>query len=366
MKIAFLGDIALFGCFNLNQNNKLKQNLREISKYLSGFDLVVGNLESPFSIKKKTCGAKSAYLCSDIENAEILKWLHIDVVTLANNHTFDYGEEGYKTTIAKLDEMGIGHFGTEGQSWQYEKDGNRLLFTGYCCYSTNPLRLSENQGGYGINKYNVADIKASMKRACDKGYLNIVAAHVGLEHVNYPSLDHVRAARQLAEVCPFFYYGHHPHVIQGVEEYKGSIIAHSLGNFCFDDTYTDTSGDKPLIELTDQNRTGLIIELTVDGNKIVEWKEQMIHIERDGRIRLIEDDGRLAEYNDGLVRCEENAVEYSLSRKAVLDARVTERKAMRNITWFIKRLRPRYVRLILDMRRNSKLYNLNVKKYVSL
>ena len=94
MKIALLGDIALFGCFSVNENKNLKQHLKEISDYLAGFDLVIGNYETPFSVKQKKSGAKSAYICSDVENVEVLKWLHINAVNLANNHVFDCGDEG--------------------------------------------------------------------------------------------------------------------------------------------------------------------------------------------------------------------------------------------------------------------------------
>lgn len=364
MRIAFLGDMALFGCFNVNKNANVKENLQNIITYLKRFDLVIGNLESPFSVNKKTWGAKSAYLCSDIENIEILKWLHVDAVNLANNHMFDYGNEGYKTTISMLSENGIGYFGTDGKTWKYEKDNCKILFSGYCCYSTNPLKLSNIQGGYGVNKFNVKDIITSIKNAHESGFFNVVAAHVGLEHVNYPSIDHVRASRKFAQVCPYFYYGHHPHVIQGVEEYNGSLIAHSLGNFCFDDTYTDTSGDKPLVELTEQNRTGIVMEIEIVDNKITSWKEQMIYIEKSGKIVIKEDDGRLRSYNNGLIHCEENIEQYSRNRKVVLDARIAERKAMRNFTWVIKRLKPRFFRLIFDMKQNAKLYQLNVKKYL--
>ena len=129
MKIALLGDIALFGCFSVNENKNLKQHLKEISDYLAGFDLVIGNYETPFSVKQKKSGAKSAYICSDVENVEVLKWLHINAVNLANNHVFDFGDEGYDTTLSLLDKAGIGHFGTEGQTWAYERDGNKLLFS---------------------------------------------------------------------------------------------------------------------------------------------------------------------------------------------------------------------------------------------
>lgn len=364
MRIALLGDIALFGCFSVNENKKVKQYLQEISDYLTGFDLVIGNFETPFSVKQKKSGAKSAYICSDVENIEILKWLHIDAVNLANNHVFDFGDEGYETTVSLLDKAGIGHFGTEGQTWAYEKEGNKLLFSGFCCYSTNPLRIAAKQGEYGVNKYNIGDVSSLIRTTTEKGYLNIVGVHAGIEHVNYPSLDHVRAARKLSETCSYIYYGHHPHVIQGVEEYNGSLIAHSLGNFSFDDTYTDTSGDKPLVTLTEQNRTGMILELTVEDNKVVGWKEQMIYIGQDGSISLMQDDGRLSKYNNGLVKCEQAPELYTKSRMEVINARIAQRKAMRNTMWILRRLRPRFVRLILDARRNKKLYVENVKSFI--
>ena len=364
MKIALLGDMAFFGVYSVNNNPELRKQLKVITDYLEDFDLVVGNFESPLSKQKKTHGAKSAYLSSDVENVEILKWLHVNAVSLANNHLFDYGHEGYEATVKELNKVGIAHFGTDGEIWQYEKEGNKILFSGYCCYSTNPLRLAKKQGGKGVNKYNVGDVEQMMKKNGDDGYLNIVAVHAGTEHVNYPSLDHVRAARRLAETCPYIYYGHHPHVIQGVEEYKGSLIAHSLGNFCFDDTYTDTSGDKPLVVLTEQNRTGMILELTIEANKIIAWKETPIYIGKDGHISIMKDADFLKAYNDGLVHCEDNPQEYIANRQNVINARIAERKAMRNLSWVLKRLRPRFVRLVFDMKKNTKLYNQNVRKYI--
>lgn len=364
MKVALLGDMAFFGCFNVKNNPNLKINLKEISNYLSTFDLVVGNLETPFSVEKKTFGAKSAYISADIENVEVLKWLHIKVVNLANNHMFDFGKEGYETTKKMLNDAGIDYFGTEGKIVTIEKESNRLMFSGYCCYSTNPLMLADSQGGYGVNKYNLADVQTSIQKSDKDGFLNIVAAHVGLEHVNYPSLDHIRAARQLADSCRYIYYGHHPHVVQGVEEYNGSLIAHSLGNFCFDDVYTSASRTEPLIRLSEQNRTGMILEVTIEQNKVVGWKEQLIHIESDGGIRLIEDkEGVLALYNEALKKCDRTP-DYEAKRRYIINARIKERKAKRDLQWFLKRLRPRYVKLIIDMRMNAKLYNSNIKQYL--
>lgn len=368
MRIALVGDIALLGSYSIINNSKLvgsQSVMGDVRSYLRAFDFVVGNLESPFSIAKKPNGAKSAYLYTDTVNIEILKELNISIVTLANNHIFDYGEEGYETTKKVLVEAGIQFFGSEGKVVECRKDNNKLLFSGYCCYSTNPLKLAEKQGGYGINKYNVQEVKSFMKKADEDGYLNIVAAHVGLEHVNYPSLDHVRAARQLAEVCPYIYYGHHPHVIQGVEEYKGSLIAHSLGNFCFDDIYTDKNQEDPLVKLTEQNRTGIILELTIENNKVMEWKEQLIYIGKDGSINFMSDDNRtLDSYNIAVRNCENNP-NYKTERDKLINDRIKDRKLKRDIKWVLQRLRPRYVRLMIDMNRNAKLYAENVKKHIA-
>ena len=362
MKIALLGDIAFIGNMSLKANTSVVDYFTEVSNYLSSFDYVVANLETPFSELKKTDGAKSAYICSDVENVQILKDLHINAVSLANNHMFDYGIEGYETTKKVLSNYGIEYFGTEGREVLIEKAGNKLAFSGFCCYSSNPLFCVRN-GNYGVNAYNIDDVVNVLKRNDNKGYINIVSVHAGLEHVNYPSLDHVRAARFLAAKYSYVYYGHHPHVIQGVEQYKGSIIAHSLGNFCFDDVYIDNSSI-PLVKLTENNRTGVILELEIQNNKVVAWREQIIYISENGHIKLVDDLLDINEYNKELIKCEENEIEYNERRCRIVTSRMTERKANRNLAWYIKRLRPRYFKILLNAHRNGKEFNNNVLKYI--
>ena len=122
MKIALLGDIALFGRLSYKSSQDIDYYFEEVSSFLETMDYVVGNLETPFSVKKKTSGAKSAYIYSDVENIKILKSLHIKAVSLANNHMFDFGKEGYEVTKRLLNENGIEWFGTEGKEITIEKD----------------------------------------------------------------------------------------------------------------------------------------------------------------------------------------------------------------------------------------------------
>lgn len=365
MRIAFLGDIAFLGAYSSANKVQVKNKLSEIASYLGSFDYVVGNLETPFSEKRKPYGAKSAFICANPDDVNLLNVLHINAVNLANNHMFDYGKEGFELTKKILSETGIEYFGVDGKTYSIEMDGNKLRFMGFCCYSTNPQGLSMKQGGYGVNKYNVSDIHRQILEADHNGFFSIVASHVGLEHVNYPSIEHIRAARSFSDICPYFYYGHHPHVVQGVEEYKGSLIAHSLGNFCFDDIYTSASGKTPLVTLTDQNRTGMILELTIENNKIVSWTPQFIHIGADGNVTLLDSNPKFDEYCNTLITCENNLDAYNSHRKELISMRIACQKSKRNLMWYLKRLKPQYIKLFFDMKMNAKMYKQNVQDLIS-
>lgn len=364
MKLALLGDIALFGAFSKKNNIGINEGLTEISDYLGKFDCVVGNLETPFSVEQKTNGAKSAYICADVQDVELLKKLHVSAVCLANNHMFDYGEEGYTCTLRTLAEAQIGYFGLDGKEYSFCDSNNKLLFSGFCCYSSNPLCVAKKYGNHGVNCFNVEDVDNLIRKKNQEGFLNIVSSHAGMEHVNYPHTDHIQAARQLAKVAPFVYYGHHPHVIQGVEEKDGSLLAYSLGNFCFDDVYTSAS-TKPLVELTENNRTGMILELEVEDNKVVAWNKTIVHIGKDGFISVLPEVPTIMSEYDNALADAVGSDEYTTRRLKIINDRMTDRKNQRTISWYLKRLRPRYLRIILNARKNAKEYNINVKQYLN-
>lgn len=352
MRIALIGDVALFGrCTTPGY-------FQEVADYLSQFDFVVGNLETPFSIKKKTYGAKSAYLCSDVKNVGVLKLLHVKAVTLANNHIFDFGKEGYETTKQVLSENGIEYFGCEGRYFNLDCKDNHLSFEGFCCYSTNPLQAVK-YGAYGVNEYNVSTVDDKLTGHDSEERLTILAVHAGSEHVNYPCLDHVKAARMLAGKHKYVYYGHHPHVVQGIEHVNGSLIAYSLGNFCFDDIWTSASTENPLLELSENNRSSFILEINVMHNEIVSYDVTSIFIGQD-RLRI---DHRITKESlERLMDPVDNmpSDEYVQMRKQVLDARYAERRKARNIKWYLKRLRPRYLKLIINGKKNAEKYRQNL------
>lgn len=364
MKIAFLGDVALFGR-NTCRNSVIGQKLNDVSKFLNGFDIVVANLEAPFTTSNTVIGGKSAYIKSDPTDIEILKMLNISVVNLANNHIFDFGLNGYESTIDSLEKSNIRHFGVENNVVNIEKDEERLCFAGVCSFTTNPKGVIGQPNGI-IDSYNLDIVLKRMKESREKGYFNVLSVHSGLEHVNYPSLEDVDAARLLSQDGPFIYYGHHPHVIQGVEELGGSLIAYSLGNFLFDDVYTSKS-QKPLVSLSENNRLGMILTVEILDGGIVN-SEQVLVYNDDNNLRILDREADsqfydlLCKYSSKL-QFERDV--YEKERQALLDRHLDSRKAMRNIPWYLKRLNFDTLRMIRSAKVNAKLQRENITIYLS-
>lgn len=358
MKLILLGDIAFLGKCSIIDNPKAREYFSEISQRLSTADYVVGNLETPFSIKKKINGAKSAYICTDIQNIDLLKYLKINAVSLANNHIFDYGTEGYELTKKLLSENGISFFGSEGKCLDINVYENKLRFEGFCCFSTNPLQTVK-YGEYGVNEYNVKQVERLLSRAVQENRLCITMVHAGLEHINYPSLEHVNAARWLASRHSMLYCGHHPHVAQGIEKQGESLIAYSLGNFCFDDIYTSASHN-PLVELSQNNRSSFILEVTIEDNNINSYSIIPIYIGKDKiHVGTGTDTNMIREYTNKINKL--SHIEYNDMRLTLLNEYYKDRRKKRNLNWYLKRLNLRYVKLFISNINNSILYKKNIK-----
>lgn len=359
MKIAFLGDIALLGRASIEGNPLYMDYFHDVASLLQSYDYVVGNLESPFSYQKKKYGAKSAFLSSDPQNVDLLNYLHVNAVTLANNHMFDYGRESFELTQHLLDKNEIAWFGLNGKELLLEFSGNKIAFTGFCCYSSNPQGCVE-YGKYGVNELDVRKAEEVLTRLHEKGYMNVCAIHAGIEHVNYPSLDTIELAKRIVSIGTTIYYGHHPHVVQPVERMGNSLVAYSLGNFCFDDTYSKSTDDKPHVELTENNRSSFILSVTIDCNTIREYEiiplyigTKKMEIGRGVTKRLLDS------YLDKMKTMTSD--KYEEMRHEQRMEWVKPRLAKRDIAWVIKRLRPMYLKLMISNNANAK----NYKKHVS-
>lgn len=264
LKIALLGDICLTGKFDLESNPEALKQLDQMKSILSGYDFVFANLESPFTEQTSSRVCKAIHIKSPPINTQILKYLGVGAVSLANNHTFDYGRQGYFSTIAALDAAGIGHFGVQGRHMAVEKNGECLLLGGFCCLSAHPSEANNR----GVNTLNYASFKSFLDYAHVKNAFPIASVHWGDENIHFPSEDHVRFARLMAADHAFLLHGHHPHVIQGLERDGESLIAYSLGNFCTDE-HTSWSVRNMKVRHTVENQQSYILGVVIENGKII-------------------------------------------------------------------------------------------------
>jgi hypothetical protein len=183
MKVALLGDAAFYGKFCLN-NGIPKEVLNTTAYFLQSFDYVVLNLETPFALDNaKKHGNKSAYIRSDPVNVELLKFLSVDAVCLSNNHMFDFGYDAFELTKEILSDNCIEYFGVEGKDLKINIEGNKIAFSGYCCFSTNPI----NANSAGVNPLIYSHVSDKLKEDQLHGYNSILGFHAGQEHVNFPN-----------------------------------------------------------------------------------------------------------------------------------------------------------------------------------
>jgi poly-gamma-glutamate synthesis protein (capsule biosynthesis protein) len=204
---------------------------------LSEGDVAIANLESPLTESEEIFMEKEYILKAEPGVAEGIKNASIDIVTLANNHIMDYGSSGLKDTGGVLDRYGILHTGA-GEDLKearrpalFEVKGVKIAVLAYS--NTLPKEFYAKRGSPGtapgFSKYVREDVRAARTQAD----IVIVSFHWGGERLKSPKDYQVRLAHLAVESGAQLVIGHHPHVIQGVEMYKGGLIFYSLGNFVF-------------------------------------------------------------------------------------------------------------------------------------
>lgn len=200
------------------QDNDYSYFFRNVKDVFEADDITVVNLETTLTTATKKAD-KSFRFKADPSYTEILKAGSIEAVSIANNHSRDYLEEGYQDTIDTLEDADIGYFGYEHK---YLEDirGIKVGFAGfYFMKETEELKES---------------IKTSIEDLRNDGAdIVVVMCHWGIEKDNYPNSIQKNIAHFSIDNGADLVLGSHPHVLQGIEEYKGKNIVYSLANFSF-------------------------------------------------------------------------------------------------------------------------------------
>ena len=219
----------------------MRSILQNAKPYLELADFASVNLETQLlDSRPPDALPKSVTFYTSTTIAGALKWAGIDYVALGNNHTFDYLEIGLSRTIDALDDVGLsysgaGHTASEARKPYTTTIGNqRVDLLSYVGWPGNfePNQVADsNKGGaaYGTAKSIARDLDAIPGDS-----LSIIQYHSGLEYVSYPPLAEETQLKLAVDRGADLALGHHSHVFQGFEIYKGKLIAYSLGNFVFD------------------------------------------------------------------------------------------------------------------------------------
>lgn len=225
--ISSMGDCTLGTDENFNQSRSLNafynsqgadyffKNVRSI---LEKDDLSIVNFEGTLTTSTTRAEKKFAFK-ADPEYVNILTSGSVEAANIANNHSSDYGEVSRTDTLEILEDAGIAAFGYE-QVQFLDVNGVKVGLTGI-------YELAEHLGKKQQVKENIAALKEAGAE------LIIVNFHWGIELEYVPNETQKKLAHLAIDEGADLVIGHHPHVLQGIEKYKGKYIAYSLGNFCF-------------------------------------------------------------------------------------------------------------------------------------
>lgn len=248
--------IGFFGDVYIRNNVRLDlEGIRELSK----LDLVIFNLEAPIlrdTSKYTPRTDKNAVLSTEYQFFEyfISQIPCKVVVSLSNNHIFDFGEEGVRETIECLKLLDIDFFGVKNSVSHPYYNFNGIYF--WSLTSDSPDVASVLEGGeQKLLDYSCVDDILEIRA---KKRDNIVILHGDYEHINIPSPFFRKLTKSLAAHCKLI-VTHHPHIIQGKECSEGINIFYSLGNWVFDNI-TKKNGRKIIWNTFQQLSYGVVFD----------------------------------------------------------------------------------------------------------
>ena len=278
---------------------------KAIKEIVQDSDFAFGNLESPLLFDEKE--AITTSFTGSYKFADFLKECGFNVLSIANNHILEKGEKGFKETINILNNASIKPVG-------FQKE-----------YNSNLVILEKNDVKLGFAAYNsVHDIEnpclysdfciekaiASLNKMKNSGVnCKVISLHWGWreEYINIPSTENIKIARLLVDNGADIVVGHHPHVVQPVERYKGKLILYSLGNFLFDMIWSKNV------------RTGMAVMVIYDKTTHkTDYKTIPIYLNNDYTLSLydrVKFDKKMQKYVNQMKSFEKDENGYNKKRK---------------------------------------------------
>lgn len=257
--LAFVGDIMLDRKVKesilINGGGDFRYPFEKIYKSLREYDILFGNLEGPISDKGRDFGSLYSFRM-DPKAVEGLAFAGFDILSLANNHIGDWGQEAEEDTLTRLERAGILSAGTDYLPKIIDINNTKIAFLAF--YSAPET-----------------EIKKSVELAKLNADIIITSFHFGEEYQKEPNDYQKRLARLAVDAGANLVVGHHSHVIQEVELYNNSYIAYSLGNFVFDQDFSEDT------------MKGMLLEVVIKNKKITTVAPKRIRINSNFQPELI-------------------------------------------------------------------------------
>jgi poly-gamma-glutamate capsule biosynthesis protein CapA/YwtB (metallophosphatase superfamily) len=236
ISLSATGDIVMGNAPNRLPPNGGKGFFDSVKDALAA-DVVMGNLEEPLTVDTGTgkCGPNSTrcfQFRAPPEYAAHLRDAGFHVLNQANNHGYDYGPKGYQNTQRALEKYGLKHTGAPDQITVVEVDGVKVAVVGFSSYAWSNSLIDLDAA------------RRVVKKAATMADIVVVQVHMGGEGADKTRVrpgtemflgenrgDPVRFSHAVIDAGADLVVGHGPHVLRGMEFYRGRLIAYSLGNF---------------------------------------------------------------------------------------------------------------------------------------
>lgn len=257
----FVGDIML--------SRSVGARMQEVGDYTYPFhaiadtlreaDIAFANLENPVSARGVNVGSKYSFR-ADPRVIQGLQCTGIDVVSLANNHIWDYGREAFIDTMQHLRDGGIDYVGAGNTFDEAHRGvtrsvgGVNVVFLAYTNLISPQVAATDTTPG--VAYLNTEQMVRDIGDARLRGDVVVASFHWGDEYQVIHNAQQDRIAKMAIDAGADLIIGHHPHVVQEVQQYGDGWIAYSLGNFIFDQTFSE------------ETMRGLALRVTLDGSRI--------------------------------------------------------------------------------------------------
>ncbi len=275
VKLIFVGDIMV--AHDEETGKLIAQGVDPFQPFaalLNDADIAVGNLECVIAEKgervKKPYNFKADPCC-----LPVLKQ-HFTALTVANNHSGDFGKGAFVEQCVRLEKAGIPYFGggrnkaDAHKPWVIDRNGVRIAMLGYCEEYLRSFQAEENVPGVAWSEHD-DEVLTDIRTAHEKYNADVVIPFMHWGDENEPPTNRQKSfARKMIDAGADAVVGSHPHVTQGTEYYKNHLIVYSLGNFLFNG-FDD-----------EDNRTGWVLRLSIDKLGVLKWDTVVARLDDHG------------------------------------------------------------------------------------